>query len=153
MRNEIPSTVPWKRTLGVTAASQTLCILGFSFVMPFLPLYINQLGVHGVARITLWAAILQGGSAISMAITAPLWGVLADRYGRKIMVVRAAFSAALLVGMMGLAQNVYHLLILRTLQGAFTGTVSASQALVASHTPRQRLGFSLGIMQTAVFSG
>jgi DHA1 family multidrug resistance protein-like MFS transporter len=143
----------WQRTLWVTAIAQTLSILGFSFVTPFLPLYIQQLGIHGVTRVTVWAAILSGGTAVAMAITAPIWGVLADRHGRKIMVVRSMFSAALLIGLMGLAQNVYHLLLLRVLQGMFTGTVSAAQALVASQSPRDRLGFSLGVMQTAVFVG
>jgi DHA1 family multidrug resistance protein-like MFS transporter len=88
-----------------------------------------------------------------MAVAAPIWGVLADRYGRKIMVVRAAFSASVLIGLMGLATSVYQLLALRLLQGMFTGTVSASQALVSSQTPRKRLGFALGVMQTAVFVG
>ncbi|GAC1400049.1 MAG: MFS transporter [Chloroflexota bacterium] len=143
----------WKRTLLVTAVAQTFSILGFSFVVPFLPLFIQQLGVHGTARVTLWAAVLSGGTAIGMALTAPVWGVLADRYGRKIMVVRAMFSAALLVGIMGLAQNVYHLLALRMLQGMFTGTVSASQAMVASQSPKDRIGFSMGMMQTSVFVG
>src|SRR5947209_10808072 len=88
-----------------------------------------------------------------MLVAAPIWGVLADRHGRKIMLIRAAFSAAVLVGLMGLATSVYQLLLLRLLQGAFTGTVSAAQALVASQTPKNRLGFSLGTMQTAVFVG
>src|SRR5690349_5222854 len=103
----------WKRTLIFTAIAQMFCIMGFSFVTPFIPLYIQHLGVHGVEQITLWAAILSGGTSICMAIAAPIWGVLADRHGRKIMLVRAAFSAAILIGLMGLAQNVWHLLILR----------------------------------------
>lgn len=143
----------WARTLTAMALAQTMSILGFSFVVPFLPLYVERLGVHGAAQVTLWAAILSGGTALCMAIAAPIWGVLADRYGRKIMVVRSMFSAALLIGLMGFAQNVWHLLLLRMLQGALTGTVSASQALVASQAPKERLGFSLGIMQTAVFTG
>jgi DHA1 family multidrug resistance protein-like MFS transporter len=144
---------PWKRTLTVSAGAQTFSIMGFSFVVPFLPLYVQQLGVHGAAQVTLWVATLTGGSSLFMAIAAPIWGVLADRYGRKIMVTRSMFSAALLVGLMGLAQNVSQLLVLRMLQGVFTGTVSASQALVASQTPRDRMGFSMGVMQTAVFTG
>lgn len=146
-------TEQWRRTLLVTAIAQTFSILGFSFVVPFLPLYVQQLGIHGVAHVTLWAAFLSGCTAVGMAVTAPIWGVLADRYGRKIMVVRAALSAALLIGLMGLVTNVYELLVLRLLQGMFTGTVSASQALVSSQTPRNRLGFALGVMQTAVFAG
>jgi MFS transporter, DHA1 family, multidrug resistance protein len=96
---------------------------------------------------------MSAGVAVGMTLASPVWGVLADRHGRKIMVIRAAFSAALLVGLMGLATNVYQLLALRVLQGVFTGTVSASQALVSSQTPRPRLGFALGVMQTAVFVG
>jgi len=143
----------WQRTLLVMAIAQTFSILGFSFVVPFLPLYVQQLGVHGTTRITLWAALLSGGSAIGMAVASPIWGVLADRYGRKIMVMRAAFSAALIIGLMGLVTSVYQLLALRLLQGMLTGTVSASQALVSAQTPRDRLGFALGLMQTAVFIG
>lgn len=144
---------PWQRTLAVTALAQTFSILGFAFVTPFLPLYVQELGVHGTTSITFWAAMLSGFVAIGMAIASPIWGVLADRYGRKIMVVRAAGSAALLVGLMGVVVNVYQLLALRLLQGFFTGTVSASQALVASQSPRHRLGFSMGVMQTAIFVG
>lgn len=143
----------WQRTLWVAAIAQTFSILGFNCVIPFLPLYVQHLGVHGAAGVTLWAAILSGGSAICMAVTAPIWGVLADRYGRKIMVARSMASAALLIALMGLVQNVYQLLVLRMLQGMFTGTVSASQALIASQAPRERLGFSLGVMQTAVYVG
>ncbi len=143
----------WQRTLTVMVIAQAFSILGFSFVIPFLPLYIQQLGIHGVAHVTLWAALLSGATAVGMVVMSPIWGILADRYGRKIMVVRAAFSASVLVGLMGLATSVYQLLALRLLQGMFTGTISASQALVSSQTPRNRLGFSLGLMQTAVFVG
>lgn len=143
----------WKRTLWSTALAQMLCIVGFNFVLPFLPLFVQQLGVHGQTNITLWAGLLGGGSAICMAVSSPIWGVLADRHGRKIMLVRAVFSAAVLIGLSSLVQNVYELLALRMLQGVFTGTVTASQALVSSQVPKERLGFSLGVMQTAVYLG
>jgi DHA1 family multidrug resistance protein-like MFS transporter len=143
----------WRQTLLVTAIAQSFSIMGFAFVTPFLPLYIQTLGIHGTTRVTLWAAIMSGLVALGMAVSSPIWGALADRYGRKIMVVRAAISASLLVGLMGVVGNIYELLLLRLLAGIFTGTVSASQALVASQTPKKRLGFALGVMQTAVFSG
>ena len=143
----------WKRTLAVTATAQMVSIIGFNFFTPFLPLFLPELGVRSVSRVTLWAALLSGGTALAMAVSAPFWGVLADRHGRKIMLVRATFSAAVLIGLAGLVQNVYELLLLRILQGAFTGTVTASQALVTSQAPRERMGFSLGIMQTAIFLG
>jgi DHA1 family multidrug resistance protein-like MFS transporter len=130
-----------------------LSLVGFSFVTPFIPLFIQQLGIHGQADVTLWAALLTGGSSVFMIVAAPIWGALADRHGRKLMVVRAALSAGVLVVLMGAAQNVWQLLALRLLQGMFTGTVSASQALVSSQAPRARLGMALGIMQTSVFVG
>lgn len=143
----------WARTLAIMAIAQGCSIFGFAFVTPFLPLYIQKLGIHGTANVTLWAALLSGLVAVGMAVASPIWGVLADRYGRKIMVVRAMVSASILVGLMGLVANVYQLLALRLLAGMLTGTVSASQALVASQSPKHRLGFSLGMMQTAVFAG
>jgi len=143
----------WQQTLMVTAVAQSFSIMGFAFVTPFLPLYIQQLGIHGTAKVTLWAALLSGLVALGQASASPVWGALADRYGRKIMVVRAAASGAVLVGLMGVVGNIYELLALRLLAGIFTGTVAASQALVASQTPKNRLGFVLGVMQTAVFTG
>ena len=143
----------WRQTLAVTAVAQTFSILGFSFVTPFLPLYIQHLGIHGTTSVTLWAAIMSGLVAVGQAASQPIWGALADRHGRKIMLVRAAFSGAVFVGLMGLVGNIEELLILRFLAGVFTGTVAAAQALVASQTPKQRLGFVLGVMQTAIFSG
>lgn len=143
----------WKRTLILTAVSQVLSLVGFSFVTPFIPLYIQNLGIHGQANVTLWAALLTGGSSIFMIFAAPVWGALADRHGRKLMVVRAALSAGVLVVLMAAVGNVWQLLLLRLLQGAFTGTVSASQALVASQAPGRRMGMALGIMQTSVFVG
>ncbi len=143
----------WKRTLAVTATAQMVSIVGFNFFTPFLPLFLPQLGIRGVASITLWSALLSGGSALAMALTSPFWGVLADRHGRKIMLVRATFSAAVIIGLSGLVQNVFELMLLRILQGAFTGTVTASQALVSAESPRERMGFSQGVMQTAIFLG
>jgi DHA1 family multidrug resistance protein-like MFS transporter len=132
--------------------AQLCAIMGFSFVMPFIPFFVRELGVPE-RMIPVWAGLTISGSGISMAITAPMWGYLADRYGRKLMVQRAMFGGGVVLGLMGFSRNVYDLLVLRTLQGAVTGTVSACVALVASVVPRARLGFSLGLMQMAVFMG
>jgi DHA1 family multidrug resistance protein-like MFS transporter len=88
-----------------------------------------------------------------MAIFAPIWGSLADRYGRKMMVERAMFGGAIVLGAMGFVQNVQQLVLLRTIQGALTGTVVAATTLVASTTPRERSGYALGLLQMAVWTG
>jgi DHA1 family multidrug resistance protein-like MFS transporter len=88
-----------------------------------------------------------------MTVFAPIWGILADRYGRKLMVLRSMFGGAVVLALMAFARNVSDLLVLRLLQGALTGTVTASVALVASVAPVNRSGYALGMMQAAVFGG
>ena len=88
-----------------------------------------------------------------MAIFAPIWGSVADRYGRKLMVQRAMFGGAVVLTAMGFVQNVWQLAILRAIQGMLTGTVPAATTLVASSTPRERSGYALGLLQTAVWTG
>lgn len=143
----------WRRNLWAMWIAQTLSIVGFSFTTPFTPLFLRELGIEKQSHLILWSGSMNAGSALMLAITAPLWGAIADRYGRKPMVLRAMIGGAVVIGLMCLAPNAHVLFALRVIQGALTGTVTASVALVASITPRDRLGFSLGLMQTAVFSG
>lgn len=143
----------WSRTLWVMVASQVITQLAFTLALPFLPLYIAGLGVHNAREAALWAGVSSTASGLAMAAFAPLWGRLADRLGRKAMVLRATFSGVFVVGAMGLVGSPMPLLLLRLLQGALTGTVSAANTLVAVTVPPNRLGFSLGLMQTAVLAG
>ncbi|HEX5167045.1 MAG TPA: MFS transporter, partial [Thermomicrobiales bacterium] len=120
---------------------------------PFLPFYIEDLGASSLESQALWAGIINAGGALMMAVSAPIWGIVADRYGRKPMVLRAMFAGSVTIGLMSLATSPWHLLILRFIEGGVTGTVTASMTLVASTTPKERMGFGLGMMQMAVFSG
>ncbi len=88
-----------------------------------------------------------------MALVAPMWGALADRYGRKLMVLRATFGGAVILALMGFVVNVQQLMVLRFIQGIFTGTVPATMALVASTAPKERSGMAMGSLQTAVYLG
>jgi DHA1 family multidrug resistance protein-like MFS transporter len=146
-------SISWRRNLYALWVAQTLTIVGFSLRSPFLPFYIKDLGADSLSSQALWAGVINAGGAAVMAITAPIWGIVADRYGRKPMVLRAMFAGSVTIGLMSLATSPWHLLLLRFVEGAFTGTVTASTTLVASTTPRDRMGFGLGMMQMAVFSG
>ncbi|HWE64798.1 MAG TPA: MFS transporter [Chloroflexota bacterium] len=143
----------WQRILWVSWVAQILAIMGFSFVYPFLPLYVQHLGVHDQHAVLIWSGALYAGTTIALTIFAPLWGSVSDRYGRKVMVVRAMASGAVLICLMIFVQNPPELLVIRILQGVLTGSVAASQALVSSAVPRERLGFAMGLMQTALFTG
>jgi MFS transporter, DHA1 family, multidrug resistance protein len=146
-------TKSWQRVLWANWTAQILAIVGFSFVYPFLPLYVQYLGVHDRHAVLIWSGLLYAGTTIALTIFAPLWGSVSDRYGRKVMVVRAMGCGAVLIGLMIAVQNPEELLVIRILQGVLTGSVAASMALVAAMVPRERLGFSMGLMQTAIFTG
>ena len=141
------------RNLYAIWLAQMLAIIAFSLRAPFLPFFLGDLGLKTTDEQALWSGLINAFGAGTMAITAPIWGVMADRYGRKPMLMRAQFAAFVTIGLMGLATAPWHLLALRMVEGMFTGTVTAATALVATSTPKERLGFGLGLIQTAVFSG
>lgn len=144
----------WQVVLYASFIAQTLSITGFSASLPFIPLFlIKDLHITDVGEAALWSGAMAAGSSITMGVLAPIWGSLADRYGRKSMVLRAMIGGCILIALMSVTGNVWVLFGLRVLQGALTGTVPANIALVASVTPRERTGYALGIIQTAVFTG
>lgn len=143
----------WKFTLYAVWCGQLLALIGFSSRAPFLPFYMGELGVPDVAGQTIWAGGFNAAGAAAMVITAPLWGVLADRYGRKPMLLRGLFGGAVTAALMGLATEPWQLVSLRFIEGGMTGTVAAAAALIATSAPRARMGYALGMVQTAVFAG
>lgn len=128
-------------------------MLAFGFVLPFLPLYLREIGVRPDSAVVFWSGALVTSTGISLAIFSPIWGAVADRRGRKLMVLRAMLVGGLIIALMGLVQNVGQFLVLRILQGAFTGTIAASTALVASIVPRDRIAYSMGLLQTSAYIG
>jgi DHA1 family multidrug resistance protein-like MFS transporter len=143
----------WKSTLGFSWIAQIFSIMGFSFALPFVPFYLQQLGVTDQTQIRIWTGAFGAVGALTMAIMTPFWGYLADRIGRKPMTLRASLGGAVVLFGMGLAQSPQMLLVFRSLQGVFTGTVTAYLTLVVSKTPKERIGFAIGLMNSAVFCG
>ena len=143
----------WQRNLYTLWIAELVAIAGFTVVLPFLPYYVQDLGVTELEQVEFWSGLLFASQAIAMAIFSPIWGSMADRYGRKLMVERAMFGGAVLMGATGFVQNVQQLMVLLTLQGCLTGTIAAATTLVASSVPRQRSGQALGLLQMAVYSG
>jgi DHA1 family multidrug resistance protein-like MFS transporter len=143
----------WQTSLYVTCVAQATAMLAFGFVLPFLPLYLKEIGVHPDSAVVFWSGALVTSTGISLAIFSPIWGALADRHGRKLMVLRSMLVGGLIIALMGLVQNVEQFLVLRILQGVFTGTIAAATALVAGIVPRERLAWSMGLLQTSVYVG
>jgi DHA1 family multidrug resistance protein-like MFS transporter len=143
----------WRRTLGFLVAAQFSSALGFSIVFPFLPLYLKELGSSSNLSIEVLAGLVFSVPALTMAIASPFWGAVADRHGRKLMVVRAGCGGAVMVLLMGFVQTAEQLIFLRGVQGLITGVVSASSALAAAVTPRERTGYAMGLLQVGLWSG
>lgn len=149
-----PSGVDWKRNLAALWVAEFLALFGFSFVMPFLALYLHQdLGVRSPHQLGLWTGVASGVSGFTMAVAGPIWGIFADRYGRRPMLIRAMVGGAVCVGLLSLVQSPWELVALRFVQGATAGTVAAATALVASETPRRKVGYALGVLASAFALG
>ncbi|KJC35939.1 MFS transporter [Bradyrhizobium sp. LTSP885] len=144
---------PWKRNLIVCVFGSFTTIVGMTLLLPFLPLYVEQLGVTDHAAIVQWSGIAYGATFFTAALTAPLWGRLADRYGRKLMLIRASLGMAVAMSLIGLAHNVYELVGLRLLTGLLGGYASGSTVLVASQTPKARSGWAIGVLSAGIMAG
>ena len=132
---------------------QAISASAFSISTPFLPLFIQQLGVHPLSRVEEWSGVVGSVNFLAAAVCAPIWGALADTFGRKAMVVRSSIFGAITSVLMGLSLNVWELSGARALMGMFGGFSSAATALVASQVPSSSLGFALGWMATAQMAG
>jgi DHA1 family multidrug resistance protein-like MFS transporter len=143
----------WQRTLTIMFFAQLMTAVGFSSIFPFLPLYVTELGSSTGASVELLSGLVFSAQAFSMMLASPIWGSLADRYGRKLMVVRATIGGSILLLAMAFVQNAEQLVLLRTIQGAITGTLAASNALVAAVAPRERSGYAMGLLTVALGSG
>lgn len=143
----------WQRILYIMFFARLVTAVGFSIIFPFLPLYVNVLGSSTNLSVEFLAGAVFSAQAFTMMLASPLWGAIADRYGRKLMVERSMFGGTLIIGLMAFATSAEQLVLLRAIQGCITGVASATNALVASVTPRERTGYAMGLMQLATWSG
>ena len=133
--------------------AQMISMVGFSSIFPFLPLYVESLGTVTGLGTKLLSGLVFSGQAFTMMVASPFWGSLADRWGRKIMVERAMFGGAVILGLMAFVRSAEELVLLRAAQGLVTGTVGAANALVAAEAPRKHMGYAMGLMQVGMGVG
>ncbi|MEK3983674.1 multidrug efflux MFS transporter [Paenibacillus sp. FSL K6-3166] len=143
----------WKRNLIVCWFGMFVTGVGMSQIAPVLPLYIKHLGVDNADSIAQFSGIAFGITFIVSAIFSPIWGLAADRFGRKPMLLRASLGMAIVISCMGFAPNVYVLIALRLLQGTITGYSTACTTLIATQTDKEHAGYALGTLSTASIAG
>jgi len=143
----------WQRNLYIMVVVQFTATGAFQIVTPFLPFFIVELGITDPQPLKIWTGVLPGINALFAGLLSPIWGSLADRYGRKPMLVRSAASIAIFTALSAFVVNIYQLLACRILMGVFSGFSAAALALAASTTPEHRLGYALGWLQTGQVMG
>jgi DHA1 family multidrug resistance protein-like MFS transporter len=141
--------VSYRKNLFAVTAASFIGFTGFTLVMPFLPLYFQQLGVTDVGQVALWSGVSLGVTPAITALMAPFWGRLADRYGRKVMVERSLISFVIVMAAMAFVTQAWHVFALRALQGLFAGYGALTLAMAADSAPRDRMGHAIGFVQTA----
>lgn len=142
----------WRRNLWALWFGCMMSSSSYTMVVPFLPLYLFDLGVTA-KTVNLWSGLVFSVSFLVGAIMAPFWGRWADKAGKRRMVIRSGLSLGTVYFLCSLVRSPEELFVVRLLQGVAAGFVPASMALVASSAPEDRLGFSLGLMQTATLTG
>ena len=142
----------WRRNLYICCVASFVVAVGMSQMAPILPLYIEELGVTGAGEVARWSGIVYGCNFVSLAIFSPIWGRLADRYGRKPMILRASCWLGLIMIGMSFAQSVWHLVALRLLQGCLSGFQAAVVPLLAQETPKEHSGWAMGLFFSVLFT-
>src|SRR5712691_7061920 len=150
---ETGATAYWRHTLWAMVGIQLVMAMANSMLSPIMPLFLPVLGVESETAIDIWAGVLNGTTSFVAAFASPLWGHLADRHGRKLMLLRSSLAIGFFTALMGAAGNVWQFFSCRALMGVFAGFSSAAIALVASQVPEERLGYSLGWLATGQLVG
>lgn len=143
----------WKKNLYSIWVAQLVAMIGMSMVVPFLPFYIRELGITNQDELEHWSGIVFSGPFILSFLLTPVWGVLGDKFGKKTMVLRAIFGLAVSQLLIGFSGSVEQLFFFRMVQGAISGFIAASLALVSATTPKENSGYAIGILQTSISTG
>ncbi|MEH7388316.1 MFS transporter [Bacillus sp. JJ1521] len=141
----------WQRNLWVLWIGVFFTASGFSMVIPFLPIFLLEIGVH--ENTELWSGLIYGSAFFAGAFATPFWGRVADKYGRKPMIVRAGFALFLVYTLMAFVTNAYQILGLRLMQGLLSGFIPGSIALVGTNTPTKKVGYALSMISSAAATG
>jgi MFS family permease len=143
----------WKIDLAILWFGCFLLMSGMTMIMPFLPLYLKEMGLTDEHEIAFWSGAIFASNFITSFIFQPIWGRLSDRYGRKIMLLRSGFGMTLVIVLMGFARHPWQLLLLRVANGVISGFNPAAVALVSASAPKERIGFAMGVLQSGAVAG
>lgn len=144
-----PAVTDWRRNQAAVTGATFIGFTGFTLVMPFLPLYFGQLGVSDPSRVAVWSGLSLGVTPAVTAAMAPIWARMANRFGRKLMVVRSLGSFVIIMALMGLVTRPWQVFALRGIQGFFAGYGPIALTMAAESAPPDQIATAIGFVQTA----
>jgi DHA1 family multidrug resistance protein-like MFS transporter len=147
------TSISWRRNLYVIVAVEFAVLLAYGFTSPFMPFFIQDLGSFTDSEAAFWSGLTNTAFGLTMFLSGPIWGIIADRWGRKPMVLRAMFGVAVVSVAMAYSPNVYWVVAFRAAQGLFSGTMAAASAMVSANTPRDKIPFAMGLLTVAMYAG
>ena len=139
----------WQRNVWALSLFVFIAFVGFQFFSPFLPLYVRELGVTDPAAIALWSGALAAVTPAVSGVLSPLFGRLADRFGRKMMLIRSLVGFTVIIAAMGLVTSVQQLFVARVLQGLFAGFSPMAMAVASVSAPRDKVSVAIARVQAA----
>jgi DHA1 family multidrug resistance protein-like MFS transporter len=139
----------WQRNVWALTLTVFVAFVGFQFFSPFLPLYVRELGVTDPRSVALWSGVLAGVTPAVSGLLGPLVGRLADRFGRKLMLVRSLGGFVVIIAAMGMVSSVQQLFAARLLQGFFAGFTPMAMALASVSAPADRVPAVIAMLQSA----
>jgi DHA1 family multidrug resistance protein-like MFS transporter len=145
--------ISWRHNLYIIVAVEFAVLVAYGFTNPFMPYFIQDLGNFTDSQAAFWSGVTTAAFGLAMFVSGPIWGIIADRWGRKPMVLRAMFGVAALSVATALSPNVYWVIIFRGLQGLFSGTVAAASAMVSASSPRDKIPFAMGLLAMSTYAG
>ncbi len=143
----------WKKNLYIMWVCQFLAMVGMSSIVPFLPLFVRELGVTTIEETSKWSGLVFAGPFFVSLFLSSVWGNMGDKYGRKLMTIRATFGLAIAQIIIGFSSDVNQLFIGRLIQGGLSGFLPAAMSLIASNTPEEKTGYALGVLQSSTAAG
>jgi len=143
--------VNWQKNLWALSLSMFIGNIGFNMIIPFFPVFLEEVGKK--ENIPIWTGILVSVTFLVAGLVAPVWGSLADRYGKRIMLARSGYGLALLSALISLSTSEWHLLGFRVLFGLLGGLIPTAIMLTVSNTPQEHMGFALGVINTFIAVG
>ena len=140
------------RNVWIITASMTVLAICYTMIIPFLPIYLLELGVPK-DDVALWSGLVFGITFLIAGIMAPIWGKIADNKGKKRMALRAGFAIAVSYVLIGMVSNEYELLLGRAFVGFANGFYPAAMTMVSLSVDEKQVGRALGIFQTGLILG